>query len=154
MRQNRAMDFGTGLFVLLGILAIFFLVTQTTGGVRWLGADSGYEITARFDDVGSLRTRAPVTMAGVRLGRVTDIEFDNERLDARVTIRIDDRYDNLPKDTTAAIKTAGLLGEQYIALDPGGDPDSLAHGDRIIHTQSALVLENLISLFLEAQGEE
>ncbi len=153
MRHNRAMDFGTGLFVFLGILAIFFLVTQTTG-MRGIGAQPGYEVTARFDDVGSLRVRAPVTMAGVRLGRVTDIQFDNDRLDAIVTIRIDARYDNLPKDTTAAIKTAGLLGEQYIALDPGGDPDSLAEGDQIIHTQSAMVLENLIGQFLYQQGED
>ncbi|MCP1726474.1 phospholipid/cholesterol/gamma-HCH transport system substrate-binding protein [Natronospira proteinivora] len=152
MRHNKAMDFGTGLFVFLGILAIFFLVTQTTG-MRGLGAGDGYEVTARFDDIGNLRTRAPVTMAGVRLGRVTDIEFDGDRLDAVVTMTINDRYDNLPADTTASIRTSGLLGEQFIALEPGGDVEALAQGDQIIHTQSALVLENLIGQFLYSQGE-
>jgi len=152
MRQNKAMDFGTGLFVFLGILAIFFLVTQTTG-MRGLGTGDGYQVTARFDDIGGLRTRAPVTMAGVRLGRVSDISFDSDRLDAVVTLTIDGRYDNLPADTTASIRTSGLLGEQFIALDPGGDVEALAQGDQIIHTQSAMVLENLIGQFLYSQGE-
>ncbi|MDQ2068436.1 outer membrane lipid asymmetry maintenance protein MlaD [Natronospira bacteriovora] len=152
MRHNKAMDFGTGLFVLLGILAIFFLVTQTTG-MRGIGAEPGYDVTARFDDIGGLRVRAPVTMAGVRLGRVSDISFDNDRLDAVVTITISSRYDNLPADTIASIRTSGLLGEQFIALDPGGDVESLADGSEIIHTQSALVLENLIGQFLYSQGD-
>jgi len=152
MRHNKAMDFGTGLFVLLGILAIFFLVTQTTG-MRGVGTGEGYEVTARFDDIGGLRTRAPVTMAGVRLGRVTDIRFDNDRLDAIVTMTIDKRYDNLPADSIASIRTAGILGEQFVALDPGGDPDSLSQGDQVVHTQSALVIERLIGQFLTSQGD-
>jgi phospholipid/cholesterol/gamma-HCH transport system substrate-binding protein len=146
------MDFGTGLFVLLGILAIFFLVTQTTG-MQGFGAEPGYQVTARFNNVGNLRVRAPVSMAGVRLGRVTDIQFDNDRLDAIVTLRIDARYNNLPADTMAAIKTTGLLGEQFVALDPGGDVEVLKDGDRIVHTQSAVVIEDLIGQFLYGQGD-
>jgi len=152
MRHNKAMDFGTGLFVFLGILAIFFLVTQTAG-LSGLGGGDEYEVTARFDDIGGLRVRAPVTMAGVRLGRISDIQFDQDRLDAVVTLTIKSRYDNLPADTSASIRTSGLLGEQFIALEPGGDVDALAQGDQIMHTQSALVLENLIGQFLYSQGE-
>jgi phospholipid/cholesterol/gamma-HCH transport system substrate-binding protein len=152
MHHNKAMDFATGLFVFLGILAIFFLVTQTSG-MRGFGGEPTYEVTARFDDIGGLRARAPVTMAGVRLGRVTDISFDTDRLDAVVTLSINTRYDNLPADSIASIRTSGLLGEQFIALDPGGDPEPLAQGDVIIHTQSALVIENLIGQFLYSQGD-
>ncbi|MEA5444295.1 outer membrane lipid asymmetry maintenance protein MlaD [Gammaproteobacteria bacterium AB-CW1] len=152
MRHNKAMDFGTGLFVLLGILAIFFLVTQTTG-MRTLGTEDSFEVSARFDDIGGLRVRAPVTMAGVRLGRVSDIRFDDDRLDAVVTLRISARHDNLPADSIASIRTSGLLGEQFVALDPGGDPDALTEGDQIIHTQSAIVLERIIGQFLTMQGD-
>lgn len=152
MTHSKAMDFGTGLFVLLGLLALFFLVTQTTG-MKGFGTEPGYQVTARFNDIGGLRERAPVTMAGVRLGRVSDIRFDNDRLNAEVILTIDSRYDNLPADSTASIRTSGLLGEQYVALDPGGDPAALANGDKIIHTQSALVLEKLIGRFLSSQGE-
>lgn len=152
MRHNKAMDFGTGLFVLLGILAIFFLVTQTTG-MKGLGGTDGYDITAQFDNVGGLRERAPITMAGVKIGRVTDIRLDTERLNAVVTLTIEQKYDDLPADSIASIRTSGLLGEQFVALDPGGAPESLAQGDQVIHTQSALVLENLIGQFLTSQGE-
>ncbi len=147
MQQTRATEVGTGLFTLLGIAALFFLVTQTTTGNDF-NDDESFEITARFQNVGSLKPRAPVSMAGVTIGRVTEIEFDPVMLDAVVTIVIEDRYDQLPDDSDASILTAGLLGSQYVGLQPGGSDIYLADGDEILFTQSAVVLENLIGKFL------
>ncbi len=147
MQQTRATEVGTGLFSLLGIGALFFLVTQTTTGNDFSEAEA-YEITARFQNVGSLKPRAPVSMAGVTIGRVTEIEFDPVMLDAVVTMVIENRYDSIPDDTDASILTAGLLGSQYIGLQPGGSDIYLAEGDEVLFTQSAVVLENLIGKFL------
>ncbi len=147
MQQTRATEFGTGLFSLLGIGALFFLVTQTTTGNDF-AEDEAYEITARFQNVGSLKPRAPVSMAGVTIGRVTEIEFDPVMLDAVVTMVIENRYDQIPDDTDASILTAGLLGSQYVGLQPGGSDIYLAEGDEVLFTQSAVVLENLIGKFL------
>ncbi len=147
MQQTRATEFGTGLFTLLGIAALFFLVTQTTTGNDF-SDDEAFQITARFQNVGSLKPRAPVSMAGVTIGRVTEIEFDPVMLDAVVTIVIENRYDQLPDDSDASILTAGLLGSQYVGLQPGGSDIYLADGDEILFTQSAVVLENLIGKFL------
>lgn len=147
MRQTRAVEFGTGLFVLLGMTALFFLTTQTTGGDDFR-ADDTYTVQARFQNVGSLRARAPVAMAGVTIGRVTDIEFDPVALDAIVTLVIDSQYDQIPEDSDASILTSGLLGSQYIGFQGGGSEVFLEDGSEVLFTQSAVVLENLIGKFL------
>ena len=147
MQQTRTMELGTGLFALLGIGALFFLTTQTTGSDDF-NVDDTYEVSARFDNVGSLKPRAPVSMSGVTIGRVTDIRFDSEALEAVVTFVIDSRYDQIPDDSDASILTAGLLGSQYIGLTAGGSPLYLEDGSEILFTQSAIVLENIIGKFL------
>lgn len=152
MQQTRTVELGTGLFALLGMGALFFLTTQATGTDDF-DADLTFEVTARFENVGSLRKRAPVAMAGVTIGRVTDIEFDPISLQAVVTFVIDSRYDQIPEDSDASILTAGLLGSQYIGLTPGGSPEYLAEGSELFFTQSAVVLENLIGRFL-VRGEQ
>ena len=147
MHQTRSVELGTGLFVLLGFAALFFLTTQTVGGNSFSG-DEGYEVTARFENVGSLKDRAPVAMSGVTIGRVTSVVFDPDSLEAIVTFKIDDQYDRIPEDSDASILTAGLLGSQYIGLVAGGSDDNLAEGSEIQFTQSAIVIENLISKYL------
>jgi len=147
MRQTRAVEVGTGLFVLMGMSALFFLTTQATGGDDF-SADDVFEVQARFENVGSLKPRAPVAMAGVTVGRVTDIYFDPHSLDAVVTFVIDSRYDQIPDDSDASILTAGLLGSQYIGLQAGGSDLYLEDGSELLFTQSAVVLENLIGKFL------
>ena len=151
MRQTRAVEIGTGLFVLLGIGALLFLTTQTTGQTDF-SADETYTVEARFDNVGTLKERAPVAMSGVTIGRVTDIEFDGDSLEAVVTFVIDSQYDQIPDDTDASILTSGLLGAQYIGLQAGGSDFYLEDGSEIFLTQSAVVLENLIGKFL-VQGD-
>ena len=153
MKQTRAVELGTGLFALLGIGALFFLTTQTTGGDDFKASDV-YSVTARFQNVGSLKARAPVAMAGVTIGRVTNIRFDPERLDAEVTMVIDSRYNQIPDDSDASILTAGLLGSQYIGLQPGGSDLYLEDGSEILFSQSAVVLENLIGKFLVNSGSD
>ena len=147
MQQTRTVEVGTGLFALLGIGALFFLTTQTTGSDDF-NVDDTYEVTARFDNVGSLKPRAPVSMSGVTIGRVTEISFDSDALEAVVTFVIDSRYDQIPDDSDASILTAGLLGSQYIGLTAGGSPLYLEDGSEILFTQSAIVLENIIGKFL------
>ncbi len=151
MQQTRTVELGTGMFVFLGVAAIFFLATQTSN-LNSLVSSEAYTVKARFENIGGLSVRAPVTMAGVTIGRVSDIAFDPNRLDAVVSIRIDARYDRIPDDSDAAILTAGLLGGQYIGLSPGGSDTFLADEDEIEFTQSAVVLENLISKYLFSQG--
>lgn len=151
MQQTRTVELGTGLFALLGMGALFFLTTQTTGGDDF-SADETFEVSARFENVGSLRTRAPVAMSGVTIGRVTGIVFDPNTLDAMVTFDIDGRYDQIPDDSDASILTAGLLGSQYIGLQAGGSDIYLEEGSEILFTQSAIVLENLIGKFLVRGG--
>ena len=153
MRQNRAVEIGTGLFVLLGIGALFFLTTQTTGQNDFSSTDT-YVVEARFDNVGSLKNRAPVAMSGVTIGRVTGIEFDGASLEAVVTLVIDRQFAQIPDDSDASILTAGLLGSQYIALQAGGSEIYLEDGSEILFTQSALVLENLIGKFLVKSGSD
>ena len=147
MQQTRAVELGTGLFVLLGLSALFFLTTQTTGNTTFSSGDT-YEVTANFDNVGSLKVRAPVSMSGVTIGRVTAINFDSVSLQAKVTFVIDQEFDQIPDDSDAAIQTSGMLGSQYIGLQAGGSETSLADGSEIEFTQSAIVLENLISKYL------
>jgi len=153
MRPTRAIELGTGLFVLLGFAALFFLVTQITNKEIGLG-DSGYRLKASFDQVGGLKPGAPVSMSGVTIGRVESIGYDFSEYKAAVVLRIDGRYDRIPEDSDAAIYTAGLLGGQYVGIGPGGSETFFADGDRIEFTQSAIVLENLISKFLFSKAAE
>ncbi len=152
MQQTRTVELGTGLFVFLGVGALFFLTTQTSN-VQGFTGDS-YTVTARFENVGSLAARAPVTMAGVTIGRVAAIDFDPDLLDAVVTLRLNSRYDRIPEDSDASILTAGLLGGQYVGLTPGGSEEYLADQSVIEFTQSAVVLEQLISKYLFQGGSE
>jgi phospholipid/cholesterol/gamma-HCH transport system substrate-binding protein len=147
MRQTSAIALGTGLFVLLGFAALFFLVTQITNREINFG-DSGYRVTARFDNIGSLKVGAPVAMAGVTMGRVESITVDQQDFKAVVAMRINPQYNRIPDDSDAAIFTAGLLGGQYIGLGAGGSETYLKEGTEIEFTQSAIVLESLISKFL------
>jgi phospholipid/cholesterol/gamma-HCH transport system substrate-binding protein len=153
MRQTRSVEIGTGLFVLLGMTSLFFLTTQTTGGDDFK-AESVYTVEARFENIGSLRERAPVTMSGVTIGRVTDVTFDPVSLEAVVHFVVDARYDQIPDDTDASILTSGILGSQYIGLQAGGSPMYLDDGSEIMFTQSAIVLENLIGKFLVNAGSD
>ncbi len=146
MRATRSLEIGTGLFVLLGFAALFFLTTQLpANGLRIAGATAGYHVTAEFDNVGDLKSGSPVTMAGVRVGEVEAIRFDSRSYKAVVSLRIDSQFDHIPDDSDASIQTQGLLGGKYIGIGPGGSDTYLKDGGRIELTQSAIVLENLIN---------
>ena len=151
MQQTRSVEIGTGLFVLLGMSALFFLTTQTTGGEKFSAVET-YAVEAHFENVGSLKSRAPVSMSGVTIGRVTSVSFDPLTLDAKVTLVIDSQYDQIPDDSDASILTSGLLGSQYIGLQAGGSETYLEDGSEIYFTQSAIVLENLIGKYLVNAG--
>ena len=153
MQQTRSVELGTGLFVLLGLSTLFFLTAQTTGSGDFSSSDA-YEVTARFDNVGSLKNRAPVSMSGVTIGRVKSVVFDPQGLEAVVTFMIDARFDQIPDDSDASILTSGLLGSQYIGLQPGGSEFYLEAGSEIQFTQSAIIIENLISKYLFSQSSD
>ncbi len=144
--KKTVLDFWVGLFVVLGFAALLFLALKA-GNMSSLSFQSTYSVKLDFDNIGSLKPRAPVKSAGVTVGRVSDISFNPQTYQAVVTIAIDSQYP-FPKDSSAQILTAGLLGEQYIGLLPGADTEMLKNGDSITMTQSAVVLENLISQFL------
>jgi phospholipid/cholesterol/gamma-HCH transport system substrate-binding protein len=150
--NKTVLDLWVGLFVVAGIAALLFLALKV-GSTSAITASDSYEVVARFENIGGLKLRAPVKSAGVVVGRVSDIQFDNETFEAAVTLRLDKRY-AFPKDSSAAILTSGLLGEQYIGLDAGGDSVKLKTGDRILITQDAVVLENLIGRFLYDKAQE
>lgn len=150
--NKTVLDLWVGLFVIAGIVALLFLALKV-GSMSAVTTSSSYEVVARFDNIGGLKPRAPVKSAGVVVGRVEDIRFDNETYEAAVTLRLDKRY-AFPKDTSAAIMTSGLLGEQYIGLEAGGDDQMLKDRDRIFLTQSAVVLENLIGQFIYGKAQE
>lgn len=148
MKRSKMMELGVGLFMLAGILGLVFLGLRVSG-LTFTSPGESYRLEANFANIGSLKPRARVTMAGVTVGRVAAIELDTEWYDARVILELDARLENqLSRDTTAAILTAGLLGEQYVGLSVGGDPETLASGDIIHDTQSAVVLEELIQQFV------
>lgn len=153
MQQTRSVELGTGLFVLLGLAALFFLTTQTTGSDTFSGSET-FKVSARFENVGSLKNRAPVAMSGVTIGRVTSVRFDPEQLNAEVIFEIDSKYSQIPDDSDASILTSGLLGSQYIGLQAGGSDMYLEDGSEILFTQSAIVIENLISKYLFSQGSD
>lgn len=153
MQQTRTVELGTGLFVLLGMAALFFLTTQTTGSNTFSGTET-FKVSARFENVGSLKIRAPVAMSGVTIGRVLSVRFDPEQLNAEVIFEIDSQYNRIPDDSDASILTAGLLGSQYIGLQAGGSEEYLQEGSEILFTQSAIVIENLIGKYLFNQGAD
>ena len=138
---------------MVGGLAALLVLALKVGNATTVTAADGYRVTAEFDNIGGLKPRAPVKSAGVVVGRVASIAFDNDKFVARVTLLLDKTY-KFPKDTTASILTSGLLGEQYIGLDGGGDDQVLKDGDRMRLTQSAMVLEKMISRFLYSKAEE
>jgi phospholipid/cholesterol/gamma-HCH transport system substrate-binding protein len=148
---KRGIETMVGVFVLLGLLGLVFLALQAANLGTVTGGDT-YRVTARFDNIGGLKPRAPVRSAGVLVGRVAGISLDPETFQGVVTLDIDRRF-NFPKDTAAKILTSGLLGDQYVGLEPGGDDQNLAAGDTIAQTQSAVVLENLIGQFLTGRAE-
>jgi phospholipid/cholesterol/gamma-HCH transport system substrate-binding protein len=150
--NKTVLDLWVGLFVIAGIAAMLFL-TLKVGSMNTVNTSNSYEVVARFENIGGLKPRAPVKSAGVVVGRVADIRFDNELYEAAVTLRLDKRY-AFPKDSTAAIMTSGLLGEQYIGLEAGGDSVKLKNKDQILITQDAVVLENLIGQFLYGKAQE
>jgi phospholipid/cholesterol/gamma-HCH transport system substrate-binding protein len=153
MARMRTTEILVGAFMAAGMVALFFLAMQVSNLGASVGGE-GYRVTARFLNIGGLKVRAPVTMAGVRIGRVDAIAFDKEAYEALVTLHIDRQFDTIPADSIASIFTAGLLGEQYVGLDAGGAAEFLGDGDWIDHTQSALVLEQMIGQLLFSKAEE
>lgn len=150
--QKKSLDALVGLFVLLGAAALLFLALKA-GNLSSLSFEKTYEITTRFDNIGGLKAKAAVKSAGVVVGRVSAIKFDDKSFQATVVMQMEERY-RFPKDSSAKILTAGLLGEQYIGIEPGGDINNLVTGDKIKLSQSAIVLENLISQFLFSKAAE
>ena len=145
--QSKALELLVGLFFALGVAAVFILTFRVASLDAGSASDS-FAVTADFENIGGLKPGSAVTMAGVRIGRVRSIEINPATFEAKVTMRIGNDFGNIPKDSSASIFTAGLLGEQYIGLTPGGEEDTLKEGDTIKFTQSALVLENLIGQFV------
>lgn len=150
--SRKLLDLWVGFFVVVGFAALLFLALRV-GNLSSANFADTYQLTAKFDNIGGLKVRGPVKSAGVVVGRVTEIRFDAEAYEALVTLTIDSRY-RFPKDTFASILTAGLLGEQYIGLDAGGDEKMLKNGDVFAKTQSAVVLEKLISQFMFNKASE
>ena len=154
--NNRTVEIGVGLFVALGTAALFMLAMQVSN-LGTVSSSDSYILEAGFENIGGLKVRSPVTVSGVRVGRVSAIDYDDKAFEAVVTMSIYSNYDGFPEDTSASIFTAGLLGEQYIALEPGGSMKNLADGARVQLTQSALVMEQVIGQILysaTAGGEE
>ena len=150
--ERTTIDLWFGAFVVAGFAALLVLALKV-GNLGAERATDTYRVEARFDNIGGLKVRAPVRSAGVLVGRVADIHFDNERFQASVTLALDKRY-SFPKDTSASILTSGLLGETYVGLEAGGDSVTLAEGDRIQLSQSAVILERLIGQFLFSKAQE
>jgi len=153
MSKTRQIEILVGAFVAAGCLALFFLAMQVSNMGTVHSGDS-YKVQARFDNIGGLKVKSPVTMAGVEVGRVLDISYDAEDFRAVAVLGIYSQYDRIPDDTFAKILTAGLLGEQYVGLDPGGSEDLLKESSEIAVTQSALVLEEVIGQFIYGKAQE
>jgi phospholipid/cholesterol/gamma-HCH transport system substrate-binding protein len=150
--ERKIYDFWVGLFIFAGFLALVFLALQV-GGLSEERGTKTYNIQARFENIGGLKLKAPVKSAGVLVGRVTEMHFDNDKFQAVVTLALDKRF-SFPRDSNASILTSGLLGEVYVGLDAGGDDKKLAQGDTIKLTQSAVVLEKLIGQFLFSKAAD
>ena len=153
MGNNRILEIVVGIFVALGIAALFMLAMKVSN-LSTLGTEDGYTVKARFENIGGLKVMSPVSVGGVRIGRVVAIDFDQQRYEAVVTMRINPDYNRLPEDTSASIFTAGLLGEQYVNLEPGAEETYLKDGDVIQLTQSSLVMEQVIGQFLFSKASE
>lgn len=153
MVSKHGLEIWVGLFVAAGLAALFMLAMKVSN-MSAFADDEGYSVNARFDNVGGLKVRSPVSMAGVRVGRVADITFDAKTYEAVVTLHIAEKFNTLPKDTSASIFTAGVLGENYVSLEAGAQDDFLKEGDTIKLTQSAVVLENLIGQFMFSKAQE
>ena len=153
MRANYKVELTSGIFLLLGIAAMLWLATKATDYGMQVGDDT-YQVKARFSNVADLKTRAPVKIGGVTIGLVENISLDPVTFDALVEMQIDRRFSEIPTDTGASILTSGMLGDRYIGLDPGGAMEALTDGDEIFVTQSAVVLETLISKYLFNSDKE
>ena len=153
MQHTSTQDTLVGLFVASGIVGLFFLAMQVSNLSSFTEQDS-YTITARFENSGGLKVKSPVSAAGVKIGRVSAISFDPKTYQSVVQLNIETRYNTLPDDTTASVFTAGLLGEQYVNLEPGGSDDFLKNGGKIEITQSAIILEKALGQFLFKSAEE
>ena len=149
----KSIELSVGIFVGIGLAALFMLAMQASN-LASLSNDGSYVITARFDNIGGLKVRSAVKVSGVKVGEVTEIDYDTEMFEAVVTMQVDDQYQQFPRDTIASIFTSGLLGEQYVSLEPGGDEKLLENQSEIRHTQSAMVLEQLIDQFIFNQGSD
>jgi len=148
---SNKIEWSVGAFILMGFVCALVLAFASTNSQDRIGG-GGYEVRARFANLGELKARAPVKIAGVRVGEVSRVELDPERYEAVVTMRLTDAAGALPADSSAAIYTSGLLGERYIGITPGGDPEPLKAGDEILLTQSAVVLEQLIGKYMFGGG--
>ncbi len=153
MINRKSLELWVGLFVAAGLLALAMLAFKV-GNLTTADVVDGYKVKANFDNVGGLKIKAAVTVAGVRVGRVTGIAFDSNKYQATVTMDLDGKYKNIPVDSSATILTSGLLGDQYIGLEPGGAEEYLKDGDAIRTTQSALVLEKLVGQVIFNKANE
>jgi phospholipid/cholesterol/gamma-HCH transport system substrate-binding protein len=151
--NTRTIEIMVGLFVAAGMAALFMLAMKVSNLATY-GGDEGYIISASFDNIGGLKVRSLVSASGVRVGQVTGIEYDSDGYEARVSMSIDPQYDKFPIDTAASIMTSGLLGEQYVGLQPGAEEEYLKAGSEIELTQSALVLEQIVGQFLYSMTDE
>lgn len=151
--NSRTLELLVGLFVAVGFAALF-MIAMTVSNLASYGNGDGYEIKASFDNIGGLKARSPVAASGVRIGRVTAIDYDQNGYEAVVTMAIEPQYNKFPIDTSASVLTSGLLGEQYVGLSPGAEEDYLKNGSKIEITQSALVLEQIIGQFLYSKADE
>ena len=148
MSRGPRLEFAVGAFLLLALASLLVLAIASTNGKLSFGGAGSYELTARFTNIGQLRVAAPVRIGGVNIGRVSEITLDPVKLDSVLTLAIDDRYQDLPSDTSAGIQTAGLLGESYVALLPGGDMEALKPGDEIAYTTPAVDLMQLVGKYM------
>ena len=152
MAQRQSYQIGTGLFIVLGFAALAYLATQTTSLANYRQGDS-YTLKVEYTNIGQLKLRAPVKLAGVRVGTVSAIELEPDKLQAKVSLAIDKRFNKIPDDSSAAIFTSGLLGDQYVSIQPGGSPDSFKDGDQFVLMQNSMQLEELIGKYLVGQGD-
>lgn len=153
MQNRRMVETLVGIFVAAGIAALFMLAMKVSN-LNVFASVEGYEVSAKFENIGGLKVLSAVSVAGVRIGRVVSIDFDQDDYEAVVTMMIDPKYNRLPTDTSASIYTSGLLGEQYIGFEPGGEELFLKQGDEISLTQSAMVLEQIIGQFIFSKASE
>jgi phospholipid/cholesterol/gamma-HCH transport system substrate-binding protein len=153
MSKIRQLEILVGAFMAAGLVALFFLAMNVSN-LGTVNSGDSYKVLARFDNIGGLKVKSPVTMAGVEVGRVIDIYYDTKDFRAVAVLGIYSHFDRIPDDTFAKILTAGLLGEQYVGLDPGGSEQVLKDGSEIALTQSALVLEEVIGQFIFGKAQE